>query len=255
MSEGIFQNTTVIAVGSGKGGVGKSTVTANLAVALAKQGLKVGIMDADIYGFSIPRLLGIVGVKPQGSEEGIIPVEAHGVKVVSMGSFAENEDTPLIWRGPVLMKVLDQFMQDIAWGELDYLLIDLPPGTGDIPLTIMQKIPHAKMLLVTTPQSSASHVAGRVGHMAISAKLEVIGVVENMSYFLCGNCDEKHYIFGSGETKALADDLLTEVIGEIPLETSVREKSDEGVPVALEDEHFIGRIYKEIAGNITNKLK
>ncbi len=247
-----FNDTKVIAVGSGKGGVGKSTVTANLAVALAMQGFKVGVMDADVYGFSIPRLLGAVGKTPQASaENGILPVEAHGVKLISMGSFTDDEDTPLIWRGPVLMKLLQQFMNDVKWGELDYLLIDLPPGTGDVPLTIMQKIPAAKLLLITTPQASASHVAGRVGHMAKSAKLEVLGVIENMSYFLCGNCDEKHYIFGAGETKILADSLDSQILGEIPLETSVRERSDEGVPVALDEQHFIGKIYQEIARKVS----
>ncbi len=250
----LFEKTRVIAVGSGKGGVGKSTVSANLAVALGRLGYKVGLIDADVLGFSIPRLLGIVGERPYALDENtILPIEKYGIKVISMGNFAD-EDTPLIWRGPLLGGVLEQFMNDVYWGNLDYMIIDLPPGTGDIPLTIMQKIPEQKFLLVTTPQASASHVAGRIAYMAQKVNIDLIGIAENMSYFECPDCHKKYNIFGEGETEKLAKELNTEVLVKIPIEIKIREKSDIGLPVS-----FINapeaEYYMELAKKVSEKVK
>ncbi|SNX53881.1 Mrp/NBP35 family ATP-binding protein [Thermoanaerobacterium sp. RBIITD] len=250
----IFEKTRVIVVGSGKGGVGKSTVSANLAVALGKLGYKVGLIDADVLGFSIPRLLGIVGERPYALDENtILPIEKYGIKVISMGNFAD-EDTPLIWRGPLLGGVLEQFMNDVYWGELDYMILDLPPGTGDIPLTIMQKIPEQKFLLVTTPQASASHVAGRIAYMAQKVNIDVIGITENMSYFECPDCHKRYNIFGEGETEKLAKELKTEILVKIPIDIKIREKSDIGLPIAFingpEAEYYI-----ELAKKVAEKVK
>jgi len=250
----LFEKTRVIAVGSGKGGVGKSTVSANLAVALGKLGYKVGLIDADVLGFSIPRLLGIVGERPYALDENtILPIEKYGIKVISMGNFAD-EDTPLIWRGPLLGGVLEQFMNDVYWGELDYMIIDLPPGTGDVPLTIMQKVPEQKFLLVTTPQASASHVAGRIAYMAQKVNIELIGIAENMSYFECPDCHKKYNIFGEGETDRLARELNTEVLVKIPIDIKIREKSDIGLPVAFINEPE-SEYYLELAKKVSEKVK
>lgn len=250
----LFENTRVIVVGSGKGGVGKSTVSVNLAVALARLGFKVGLLDADVLGFSVPRLLGIVGERPYALDEHtILPLEKYGIKVISMGNFTD-EDTPLIWRGPLLGGVLDQFFNDVYWGDLDYLVLDLPPGTGDVPLTVMQKLPEAKFILVTTPQASASHVAGRIGYMAKKVNLEVIGIVENMSYFECPNCHQRYNIFGEGETEKLAEDLGTEILVKIPIEIKVRELSDIGTPAALSDGEE-GLPYMKLAEKVVEKVR
>lgn len=244
-----FQSARVIAVGSGKGGVGKSTVTVNLAIALAKQGYKVGLIDADIVGFSVSRMMGISGKRPMViGEDTILPLEVHGIKVISMGSFAD-EDMPIIWRGPLLAGALEQFLNDVMWGDLDFLLLDLPPGTGDIPLTVMQKIPQAELILVTTPQAAASHVAGRLAFMAQKTQIKLLGIIENMAYFECPNCGEKHYIFGKGATEELAEELKTRILGSIPLDVKVRERSDEGRPIALDDEP-VAYIYQDIAKRI-----
>lgn len=250
----IFEKTRVIAVGSGKGGVGKSTVSVNLAVALGKLGFKVGLIDADVLGFSVPRLMGIVGERPYALDEHtILPIEKYGIKVISMGNFTD-EDTPLIWRGPILGGVLDQFFQDVYWGDLDYLVLDLPPGTGDIPLTVMQRIPEEKFLLVTTPQASASHVAGRIAYMAHKVNIDVIGIVENMSYFECPECHKRYNIFGEGETEILAKELGTEIFVKIPIDIKVREMSDTGIPAAFEDNTEAG-YYMELAKKVSEKVK
>lgn len=250
----VFENTRVIAVGSGKGGVGKSTVTANLAVALAKMGHRVGLMDADILGFSITGLMGIDNVVPVMIDENtILPIETHGVKVISMGSFADPE-TALIWRAPVLNRMLENFFSNVYWGELDYLLIDLPPATGDIPLTIMQRIPKAKLVLVTTPQASAATVAVRLGKMALQMEKEILGVVENMAYFKCPNCGDTYYIFGKGQTAAFAGELGTEILGQIPLNIDIQNQSDEGAPIALNEEHPMAKVYREIAEKVAGKI-
>jgi len=219
-----------IAVSSGKGGVGKSTVTVNLACALARLGKKVGLLDADVYGFSIPRMLGVQG-QPIVIDDMIVPLtKGNNIQVVSMGFFVD-EDDPVIWRGPLLHKAINQFLTDVRWDNLDYLFLDLPPGTGDITLTIAQAIPMAELLVVTTPQETAYHVAGRVAKLAEKTNLKVIGVLENMSYFDSNGTRE--YIFGQGGGKSLADQLKTKFFGEVPLMTSIREGSDTGNPVAL----------------------
>lgn len=242
-----FANTKVIAVGSGKGGVGKSTVTANLAVAMSSIGYKVGLIDADILGYSIPQIMGINNERPTVIEEGaIMPIEKNGVKVISMGNLLENNDA-LIWRGPILGQILSQFIYDVYWGELDYMLIDLPPGTGDVPLSLMQSLPKAEILIVTTPQITAASVAKRLGFMAAKTDNKIVGVVENMSYFICDSCKEKHFIFGEGEGQKLSDELGAEYLGEIPLMTSIREGSDEGNVLAGNINTEIGQIYNKIA--------
>src|SRR6056297_1008144 len=223
-------NKGIIAVASGKGGVGKSTVTVNLATALAELGYKVGIIDADVRGFSVPRIIGITEKPKAVDEKEIIPPEAHGIKVISMGSFV-SENSPVIWRAPLLGGALEQFFKDVHWGELDYLLLDLPPGTGDMPLNIMQKVPHADILVVTTPQVTATKVAGRIGKMAEKMEREVLGVIENMSYYQCSECGHRDYIFGEDGGKNLADFMGTELLGQLPLISEVRERSDSGRPI------------------------
>lgn len=225
--------TQIIAVASGKGGVGKSTVTVNLALALAMEGYQVGVIDADIYGFSVPRMLGVKG-RPVALDQAIVPMEGHGLQVMSMGFFVDDH-TPVIWRGPMLAGAMEQFLNDVLWADLDFLLVDLPPGTGDVPLTLAQKLPDAKMLLVTTPNGSAFHVASRAGYLAKKSGQEIIGVVENMSYLICEHCGEKQIIFGEGGGEALADELDTRLLGQIPLEPKVRAGSDEGKPVMIAD--------------------
>jgi ATP-binding protein involved in chromosome partitioning len=218
-----------VAVSSGKGGVGKSTVTTNLAVALARMGKKVGLLDADVYGFSIPRMLGVSG-QPTSIDNKIIPVRSgDNIQVISMGFFV-NEDDPVVWRGPLLHKAIQQFLTDVMWDDLDYLFLDLPPGTGDVTLTVAQAVPSAELLVVTTPQATATHVAGRVAKLAEKTNLKVLGVIENMSYFESNGV--KEYIFGQGGGRLLAEALSVPFLGEIPLMTSLREGADNGKPVA-----------------------
>lgn len=249
-----FENTTVLAIGSGKGGVGKSTVTANLGVTLSKMGYKVGIIDADILGYSIPQIMGIKDERPTViGEQTIIPIEKEGVKIMSMGNLV-GEDEALIWRGPILTGVLHQFLNEVHWGELDFLLLDLPPGTGDIPLSIMQEMKDAKFLIVTTPQITAKGVAKRLGIMAQKTDTKIVGVIENMSYFICDNCNEKHYIFGQGEGEKLSKELNVELLGEIPLLKVIRESSDEGVLPSSDLESQIGSIYKAIGEKIIKNI-
>ena len=250
-----FKNTRVIAIGSGKGGVGKSTVTANLAVTLANKGLKVGLIDADILGYSIPQIMGIRNVKPMPLDEGLmLPVERHGVKVMSMGNLVDG-DQALIWRGPVLGGILEQFYNDVYWGELDYMLIDLPPGTGDVPLSLMQQLPKAEILIVTTPQITAANVAKRLGLMAAKTNSKIIGLIENMSYFVCDNCDEKHYIFGKDEGGKLSKELNVPLLGHLPLVTAIREDSDNGVLSVTDPRTHIKDNYDEIGENLIKTAK
>lgn len=204
-----------IAIASGKGGVGKSTVTVNLAAALARKGKKVGLIDADIYGFSVPDMMGIEE-GPVVEDGTIIPVERFGVKVISMGFFI-RENNPVIWRGPMLGKMLRQFFSDVGWGELDYLLLDLPPGTGDVALDVHQMLPQSKEVIVTTPHATAAFVAARAGSMALQTDHEILGVVENMAYYQCSACGQKEYIFGRGGGARLAETLHTDLLGQIPL--------------------------------------
>lgn len=236
-----------IAVSSGKGGVGKSTITTNLAVAMARLGKKVGVLDADVYGFSIPHMIGVEG-QPTMIDDQIVPLrKGDNIQVVSMGLFV-NEDDPVIWRGPLLHKAINQFIHDVVWDDLDYLFLDLPPGTGDVSLTIAQAIPSAEILVVTTPQSTATHVAGRIAKMAGKTNLKVLGVIENMAYFETGG--EREYIFGRDGGKKLATKLGVPLFGEIPLMTSMREGSDTGKPVASEGSPDQIKLFKGIAQQI-----
>jgi ATP-binding protein involved in chromosome partitioning len=223
--------TTVIAVASGKGGVGKSSVTVNLAAAMAAEGHRVGIVDVDVWGFSVPRMLG-VSDRPVGFNGMILPLEAHGVKVISMGFFVPEEQ-PVIWRGPMLHKAVQQFLGDVYWGDLDFLLADLPPGTGDVSISVAGFLPGAQMLVVTTPQEAARKVAERAGKMAVQTRLRVIGVIENMSYFVCPHCGERTSVFGEGGGRLAAETLGVPLMGQIPLTPELREGGDAGVPIVI----------------------
>jgi ATP-binding protein involved in chromosome partitioning len=226
----LAQVSNVICVGSGKGGVGKSSLTVNLAAALVADGKKVGVLDADVWGYSIPRMLGLGGQRPKVSgERKILPLEAHGIKVMSIGFFIA-EDEAVVWRGPMLHKALTQFLEDVAWGELDFLLIDLPPGTGDVSMTLAQLLPMAKFVLVTTPQAAAQKVARRAAEMAHKVNLEIAGVIENMSAFTTP-AGERFTIFGEGGGQLLADELDVPLIGKVPLTMPLRETSDAGLPL------------------------
>jgi ATP-binding protein involved in chromosome partitioning len=226
-------DTVVIAVASGKGGVGKSSVTVNLACALAAEGHRVGVLDADVWGFSVPRMMGVTG-KPVGFNDMILPLESHRVKVISMGFFVP-EETPVIWRGPMLHKAIEQFLGDVYWGDLDFLLCDLPPGTGDVSISLASFLPGASMLVVTTPQEAARKVAERAGKMAERTNLRPIGVIENMSWFVCPHCGERTPIFGKGGGDEAARTLGVPLFAQVPLEPSVREGGDDGTPIVVTD--------------------
>lgn len=240
----------IISIASGKGGVGKSTVSVNLAVSLARLGKKVGLVDADIYGFSVPDMMGVKDI-PQIIEDRIIPVERKGVKVISMGFFVEN-NTPVVWRGPMLGKVLDQFFKDVEWGELDYLLLDLPPGTGDVALDIHQMLPASKEIVVTTPHPTAAFVAARAGAMALQTDHEILGVIENMSWFESKSTGEKEFVFGKGGGPKLADELRTELLGQLPLGQPDWNDID-FAPSVYGETHDTGKLYLEIAQKIIEK--
>ncbi|MFA7745901.1 Mrp/NBP35 family ATP-binding protein [Salinicoccus roseus] len=240
-------DTQFIAVASGKGGVGKSTVAVNLAVALAEKGKKVGIIDADIYGFSVPDMMGITE-KPGIEDKTIIPVERFGVKVISMAFFVE-ENTPVIWRGPMLGKMISSFFNEVEWGDLDYLLLDLPPGTGDVALDVHQLLPHSKEIIVTTPHPTAAFVAARAGAMAQHTDHEIIGVIENMSYFESELTNEKEYVFGKGGGEKLAQELQAPLLGQLPLGQPEWNEKD-FAPSVYTKEHKIGEIYRNIADNV-----
>ncbi|GIU91791.1 MAG: iron-sulfur cluster carrier protein [Acidimicrobiia bacterium] len=224
--------TRVLAVGSGKGGVGKSSVTTNLAVALAQRGHRVGVIDADIWGFSIPRMLGVAH-PPVVIEQSIIPPVAHGVSAISMDYFV-GDDQAVIWRGPMLHKAIQQFLEDVFWDAPDFLLVDMPPGTGDVSISLSQLLPRAQVLLVTTPQPTAQRVAKRAGLMARKVSQELIGVVENMSWFT-GDDGKRYELFGSGGGERLAEELDVPLLAKIPLVPAMREGADEGKPVMLAD--------------------
>lgn len=224
--------TRVLGISSGKGGVGKSSVTVNLAVTMAARGHQVGILDADVYGYSIPRMLGLTE-PPAVESEQIVPPSAYGVTCVSMGFFV-GEDQPVMWRGPMLHKALEQFLVDVAWGEPDYLLVDMPPGTGDVALSMAQYLPRCEFFVVTTPQAAAQRVAQKTAFMARKLKLPLRGVIENMSWFT-GDDGRRYELFGSGGGQALADSLGVPLVGQIPLIPAVREGGDAGVPVTVSD--------------------
>ncbi|SFB26839.1 MULTISPECIES: P-loop NTPase [unclassified Bacillus (in: firmicutes)] len=244
--------TTFIAIASGKGGVGKSTVSVNMAVALARLGKKVGLVDADIYGFSVPDMMGITN-RPVVRGEKIIPVERFGVKVISMGFFVED-NAPIIWRGPMLGKMLNSFFNEVEWGELDYLLLDLPPGTGDVALDVHAMLPACKEIIVTTPHPTAAFVAARAGAMAVRTEHEIIGIVENMAYFESKVTGEKEYVFGNGGGDKLAEELQTEVLGRLPLAQPDWNDAD-FAPSVYQEDHQLGRIYLEMAGKVIGILE
>ncbi|MBE1447488.1 Mrp/NBP35 family ATP-binding protein [Paenibacillus sp. OAS669] len=243
-----------IAVASGKGGVGKSTVTVNLAVALARLGKKVGLIDADIYGFSVPDMMGIEE-RPQLVDNRIIPVERFGVKVISMGFFVE-ENTPVIWRGPMLGKMLRNFFQEVSWGDVDYVLLDLPPGTGDVALDVHQMIPQSKEIIVTTPHATAAFVAARAGAMALHTNHDIVGVVENMSYYQCSACGQKDFVFGRGGGAKLAEELHTELLTQIPLGAPDNHVAEPDFsPSVYKPETETGALYLEMAQKLINKVE
>jgi ATP-binding protein involved in chromosome partitioning len=231
----LAQVANVICVGSGKGGVGKSSVTANLAAALALDDKRVGVLDADVWGYSQPRMLGLGAQRPRvNGERKIVPLQTgEGIAVMSIGFFIE-QDAAVVWRGPMLHKALQQFLEDVEWGALDYLLIDLPPGTGDVSMTLAQLLPQAKFLIVTTPQPVAQKVARRSAEMAAKLKLEVAGVIENMSGFMTPG-GERYQLFGEGGGQLLADELEVPLLAKVPLTMPLREQSDAGLPVVLAD--------------------
>jgi ATP-binding protein involved in chromosome partitioning len=254
--------TRVLAVASGKGGVGKSSVTVNLAAALAARGLTVGVLDADIWGFSVPRMLGIEG-RLGGTEGKItphavsVPAAAGGagvIKVVSMGFLVDDEGTALMWRGLILTKALEQFLTDVRWGEMDYLLVDMPPGTGDIQMGLARMLPQAEMLVVTTPARAAQKVAARVADMARRSYMKVVGVVENMSELVLPD-GSRHAVFGSGGGEALAAEIGAPLVARVPLEPAVSEGGDTGLPVALSaPDSPAGIAFSELADRIVTEL-
>ncbi|MFD6441022.1 P-loop NTPase [Peribacillus sp. NPDC060186] len=244
--------TQFIAIASGKGGVGKSTISVNFATSLARLGKKVGLVDADIYGFSVPDMMGITK-RPVVRGEKIIPVERFGVQVISMGFFVED-NAPIIWRGPMLGKMLNSFFNEVEWGELDYLVLDLPPGTGDVALDVHTMLPSCKEIIVTTPHPTAAFVAARAGAMAIKTEHEVIGVIENMSFFESKTTGEKEYVFGKGGGAKLAEELRTEVLGQLPLQQPDWNEEDFAPSIYAAD-HRLGRIYEDIAKKVIEKLQ
>ena len=223
----------IIGVASGKGGVGKSTVSLNLALALSKSGAKVGLLDADIYGPSIPLMLGMKDSYMEVEDNKLQPATSYGIRVVSFGFFAEQQHQAAIYRGPIISGILKQFLVDTNWSDLDYLIVDLPPGTGDIPLTLAQTIPITGILVVTTPQDVASNVAVKAIGMFEKLNVPIIGVVENMSYFVCLGCDAKHYIFGEGGARKICEQFSLPFVGEIPLHSDIMSGSDLGKPIML----------------------
>lgn len=245
--------TQVIAVASGKGGVGKSTVTVNLAAALKQLGLDIGILDCDIYGFSVPRMLGVEAVKPNAVEGKIIPVPAYGMKVISMGNFV-SDNAPIIWRGPMLGKVLRQFLTDVYWGDLDVLLLDLPPGTGDMALDVAQMIPKSNLIIVTTPEKLAAGVASRAAQMADKTNQRILGVVENMSAFVCPCCGTQTAIFGTDGGKQLAEQLNVPLLGQIPLTMEARTYGDQGRPIALIEDSVTAEAFRTLAQKVVASL-
>lgn len=244
----------IIAVASGKGGVGKSTVSANLALALAASGAKVGVLDADIYGPSQPRMLGLAG-KPEAKENKmLLPLENYGLKVMSIG-FMIEEDTPMIWRGPMVTQALEQMLRQTDWGELDYMIIDLPPGTGDIQLTLSQRVPVTGSVIVTTPQDIALLDARKAFKMFEKVEVPILGVIENMSSHVCSQCGHEEAIFGTGGAEKMSDEYKLPFLGGIPLELAIRQQADNGKPtVVAEPDSKTAKRYIDVALKVAGKL-
>jgi ATP-binding protein involved in chromosome partitioning len=246
--------TKIIAVASGKGGVGKSTVATNLALALTQSGAKTGLLDADIYGPSIPTMLGITE-KPTATEKEITPIEKFGLKTISMGMLTDP-DQPVVWRGPMLASVLGQFLDQVAWGDLDYLIIDMPPGTGDVQLTLCQRATLAGAVIVTTPQDVALLDANRGLQMFKKVNVPILGIVENMSYFICDNCDKKHPIFKEGGGKRISEAEGIPLLAQLPIATSISAGGDSGTPIFIsEPDSDITKGYQQLARALIEQLE
>ena len=248
----------VIAVSSGKGGVGKSTVAVNLAVSLAMTGAKVGLLDADIHGPNIPAMMGLKETpRTQGENEKpmLIPLVAHGVKFMSIGLMLER-DQPVIWRGPMLHRIVNQFCHQVAWGELDYLVVDMPPGTGDIQLSLAQLVPVSGTVLVTTPQEVSLQDVSKAFMMWKKVEVPVLGIIENMSYFKCDQCNKEHRIFGAGGGKKLAEEFKMDLLAELPLISQVREGGDLGQPIVIANPNLeIAKLFYHLAEKVITLLK
>ena len=244
----------IIAVGAGKGGVGKSTTAVNVALALSRKGARVGLMDADVYGPNTPQMLGITDAPQVSESKRMIPPQAHGLKVISMGMLVPA-DQPIIWRGPMLHGAVQQFMRDVEWGELDYLVVDLPPGTGDVSLSMAQSVPVAGAVVVTTPQGVSVSDVRKAVAMFRQLNIPVLGVVENMSYFVCGHCDERTEIFGHGGGARMAEDLGIPFLGEVPIDTRVRSGGDEGQPiVAAAPDAPAAKAFSDVASRVAAEI-
>ena len=243
----------IIAVSSGKGGVGKSTVTANLAVALGLNGFRVGVMDADIYGPNIPMMLGVTQA-PEKEGEKIRPAESHGIKIMSMGFFVP-EETAVVWRGPMVHSAIQQFFRDVLWGELDYLLIDLPPGTGDVQLTLSQLVPLTGAITVTTPQEVALHDVRKGMMMFKKVNVPILGIIENMSYYLCGHCGERSDIFSTGGGLRAAEKFEVPFLGCIPIDPAIRQGGDAGTPIVIADPSSAqSKVFREMATSLAERI-
>ncbi len=252
--------TRVFAVASGKGGVGKSSITVNLAAALAASGHSVGVVDADIYGHSVPRMLGVTG-RPTQVEQMIMPPSSYGVQVISIGMFTKG-NTPVVWRGPMLHRAVQQFLADVFWGDLDVLLMDLPPGTGDVAISVAQLLPTAELLLVTTPQLAAAEVAERAGAISMQTHQRIAGVIENMSYLPCPHCGERVEVFGSGGGVAVASALTritgaqVPLLGQVPIDVRLREGADAGTPLTVSDPMSpAAAVLREIADGLGSRAR
>jgi ATP-binding protein involved in chromosome partitioning len=244
--------TRVLLIASGKGGVGKSSITTNLAVALAQRGKSVGVLDADVWGFSIPKMLGVER-EPVVLDQMLLPPEANGVRCISIGFFAD-EDQPVIWRGPMLHKALEQFLTDVYWDEPDYLIVDLPPGTGDVSISLAQMLPRAEMYVVTTPQPAAQRVAQRAGFMAHKVNLKVKGIIENMTWFT-GDDGKRYELFGRGGGSQLAEALEVPLLGQVPFVPAMREGGDDGHPIVVTDPAGeAGQVFAKIAERVDVEL-
>ena len=237
----------VVICGSGKGGVGKSTVAVNVAAALQTKGRAVGVLDADVYGFSVSRMLGAYEQPTILEKDTIVPAAVHDLRVISIGMLVD-ENTPVMWRGPMLHQLVDQFLNDVAWGDIDYLIVDAPPGTGDVAISLSQLLPGAHVLLVTTPQEAAARVAGRVAQMAGKVGQKILGIVENMSFFRCPDCGGEQPIFGQGGAQRLSEELGVPVLGRVPIEPELPRSGDEGEPIVWrQPESEAAQVFRSVA--------